>query len=64
MTLCVFSPFYYSSFLQKPPNPVIARLVPGNPVKNSAALAAILNGGASRRHAKRDTYLPLSSQRK
>ena len=46
------------------PQPVIARLVPGNPVKNSAALAAILNGGASRRHAKRDNYLPLSSQRK
>ena len=21
MTLCVFSPFYYSSFLQKPPSP-------------------------------------------
>ena len=29
--------------IKKPPQPVIARLVPGNPVKNSAALAAILN---------------------
>ena len=46
------------------PQPVIARLVPGNPVKNSAALAAILNGGASRRHAKRDNYLPLIFSKK
>ena len=37
------------------PQPVIARLVPGNPVKNSVALAAILNGGVSRRRCPNTT---------